>query len=418
MHSLHRQGDAKWGIDDMSIYASALAIDSPVIAQKRGIKEKSQRDVGFACRSVIPPFEDPVSLAVNAAKPLVDNLTEDEKAQIELLIVATESGLDFGKPISSFVHRFLGLGPHCRNFEVKHACYGGTAALQMALSWLRGSAEGKRALVICTDVARPHFTELSELSAGSGAIALSLSAHPRVFEVNPISGYGCKEVYDVARPTFTFEWGDPVLSLYSYLDLLETSYQYYCKNSQILGPQLEKFSHILYHAPLVSLLKKAHATLLELEYPDISAQAAEESFVKKVMPSLIYNYQLSNIYSGSLYVSLAGLVASQPDLAAGDLIGCFSYGSGSCAEFYSGYVQKGASKILQRYGLDQHLSQRQKIDVDQYEACMHAYERGLGAMNFSPDLNILGGLFEAQYAGKQRLYLNEVKNYRRAYLWS
>ena len=43
-------------------------------------------------------------MAVNAATPM---LTDADRAAIELLIVGTESSPDQGKPLSTFVHRFL-----------------------------------------------------------------------------------------------------------------------------------------------------------------------------------------------------------------------------------------------------------------------------------------------------------------------
>jgi outer membrane protein assembly factor BamB len=89
-------------------------------------------------------------MAVNAARAM---LTDEDRSRIELLIVGSESGVDSEKPMSTWVQRYLGLTPHCRNFEVKHACYGGTAGLRMALGWVAsGMAHGAKAPVISTPV--------------------------------------------------------------------------------------------------------------------------------------------------------------------------------------------------------------------------------------------------------------------------
>src|SRR5512134_127817 len=117
------------GIDDINIYGSTLAIDHAAIASARGLSEKELLAVEFERRSVTPPYEDTVTLGVNAAQPLVDAAGREA---FELVIVATESGVDYGKPLSAYVHHHLGLGTRCRNFEVKHACYAGTAAVQLA----------------------------------------------------------------------------------------------------------------------------------------------------------------------------------------------------------------------------------------------------------------------------------------------
>ncbi len=84
-------------------------------------------------RSLNPLWEDPVTMGVNAANAI---LTDEDRGRIELLVVATESGVDYEKPISTWVQRYARLSANCRNFEVKHACYGGTAGLQMAAAWL------------------------------------------------------------------------------------------------------------------------------------------------------------------------------------------------------------------------------------------------------------------------------------------
>jgi 3-hydroxy-3-methylglutaryl CoA synthase len=134
------------------------------MAAARGLTERDLLTVEFRRRSVLPPWEDPVTLAVNAARPLVESAG---RGSFEMLIVATESGVDYGKPLSAYVHRYLGLPTRCRNVELKHACYAGTAAIQLATAWVRSEgATGKKALVVMTDVARRHFGDPGELTAG------------------------------------------------------------------------------------------------------------------------------------------------------------------------------------------------------------------------------------------------------------
>ena len=127
------------------------------------------------------PFEDVVTLAVNAAMPM---LTAADREAIRLLIVATESSPDQEKPVSSWVHHFLGLRSDCRNFEVKHACYGATGALQVAIGWLMSAADpGAKALIINADHALIGLDGPQEpvLGAGGpGAARLQPAAHCRI----------------------------------------------------------------------------------------------------------------------------------------------------------------------------------------------------------------------------------------------
>lgn len=403
------------GIENLSIYGAQLAIDSEVVAKERGITDKSLKEVGFARRSVVPLFEDPVTLAVNAAMPLLED--QDPNA-IGLLIVATESGLDYGKPLSSYVHRYLELGTHCRNFEIKHACYGGTAALQMALNWLRVEGkQGKKAIVISSDVARPHVGHLSELTAGTGAIALLLSTEPKACAIQAISGYASREVYDVARPTLTFEYGDPVLSLYSYLDLLELAWEDYAEKLGLSLKSLnERFDYLLYHTPLISLVQQAHSTLIKNLSDEISKAAMEASFLEMVQPAFTYNLELGNIYSGSVYVALAGLLKHLKNSEKGHKnVGLFSYGSGACAEFFSATVNAGfTSPSLEK--IETHLKERQRLSIGDYENLIHQYENQLSLNEFKPELE--NAYFDQLYRDKKLLVLQGVEHYYRTYRWS
>ena len=98
--------DGCFGIEDMNLYVGPWAVEFARIAHVRGHPAKSVEAVGFQCRSVLPPFEDPITLAVNASDPLVRRLGVET---FGMLIVATESSVDYGKPISTYVHQCLGL---------------------------------------------------------------------------------------------------------------------------------------------------------------------------------------------------------------------------------------------------------------------------------------------------------------------
>ena len=58
--------------------------------------------------AVIPPTQDAVTLAANAAAKV---LTVEDKEAIDLVIVATESGVDNSKSTAAYVSELLGLSP-------------------------------------------------------------------------------------------------------------------------------------------------------------------------------------------------------------------------------------------------------------------------------------------------------------------
>lgn len=406
------------GIDNLNLYASSLCIEAAEIFKTRGRALKVLERQKLLRRSLVPNFEDPVTLAVNAAKPIVE---VDGPESFELLIVATESGVDYGKPLSSYVHRYLNLPSRCRNFEAKHACYAGTAGFQLAAPWVGSpAAAGKKALVIMTDIARrlfgtPH--EDTEAVEGAGAVALSISQEPRVLALDPIHSYGAREVYDVTRPTPTLERANVMLSLTAYLDLLEQTWEEYRRLAG--GVSFEKhFRSMIFHTPVVPLVEKAFRLLMESERPEASEAEILAAFERMTQPSLHYCREVGNLYSGSLYAALAGLIDHAENLPPGSRIGCFSYGSGSCAEFFSGRIAEEARKVVGGHRIRETLAARRKLSVPDYEAEVSAVERSLTSADFRPDRGCPEGLYSEFYQGKGLLVLDEVQDYYRRYAWS
>ena len=402
------------GIDDMNVYTSTLSVDFSEIVSARSISDKDLQNVGFVRRSVVPTFEDPVTLGVNAAKPIIDAAGNDA---FELLIVASESSMDFAKPLSSYVHKYLGLNRRCRNIELKHACYAGTSGLQMAASWARSElTAGKKALVVMTDIGRRHFNESAELSVGAGSVALSVSTEPRIFELEPQSGFVSHEVYDTARPTANSEWIDPPLSLSAYLDLLEMAWEDYCNVSKVNCFQ-DHLAHMVFHTPLISLIKQAHQILVEDGRDDTLPSDVGKSFARMVEPSLCYNRIVGNIYSGTLYLALAGLIDSIRPTSK-TRVGCFSYGSGSCAEFFSGFIDSESWAMLANKRIGERLVERRRLSVPEYEHQVLELERSMTSKEYEPDWQSLSDHYEQAYRGKGLLVLENVRNYYRKYTWS
>lgn len=388
------------GIDGIRLDGGTLVIPYAEIARCRDYPMSALQAVQFSERSTLQPWEDPVTLAVNAAYGLID----DPEA-FGLLVVGTESGLDFGKPLSTYVHKALKLSTRCKNFEIKHACYGGTAALRLACDWAQSlAANGRKALVITTDVARRHDSDVSELTAGNGAIAMSICAEPRFLQIDPLSGVAADETYDVARPTAASEWVDPVLSLASYMDLLELAWEDY---ETATGATIDQFRLLAYHCPLVSLVEGAHALHMEIAAPDGTPDEVSASLTERVLPGMRYNRRLGNIYSGSLYASLLGLIESSAP-APGDRVGCFSYGSGACAEFFAGRTTASSQAAATAADAAAHLDARCTVDYDTYLRLLDQTEAQLVAQELT---------LRPTAAATQRLALTEIRNHHRQYEW-
>jgi 3-hydroxy-3-methylglutaryl CoA synthase len=402
------------GIDDLNLYCGSLSVDAGELVEARGKPKSYAAQFEFTRRSLAPSFEDPVTLAVNAAKPIVEAAGRD---RFELLVVATESGVDYGKPLSTYVHKYLGLGSNVRNFEIKHACFAGTAALRTACDWaaVRGDPKA-RALVIMTDMARKIFGDPAEAAEGAGAVALSVGLEPRVLSIEDTSASATQEVYDVTRPTPTLERANASLSLGAYLDLLELAWAGYRKRNGTVSLERD-FTYALYHAPLVGLVKKAHAVAVECERPEATPEEIAASFDRMVRPSLHFCREIGNIYSGSLYAALASLLEYEP-ACAGKRISLYSYGSGSCAELYAGTLGREAPTIVSSHGIRRMLRERRPASVGEYEATVLETECGLTQAEFEPDLSLPAEHYEQAYKGKGLLVLERVNDYYRTYRWS
>ena len=83
--------------------------------------------------AVSPVNQDIVSMGANAAK---DIITEEDRKNIGMVIVATESAIDNAKAAAVQIHHLLGIQPFARCFEMKEACYAATPAIQLAKDYL------------------------------------------------------------------------------------------------------------------------------------------------------------------------------------------------------------------------------------------------------------------------------------------
>ena len=130
--------------------------------------------------------------------------------------------------MSSWVRHYAGLPDHCRNLEVKHACYAGTGAIHLAAHWLLAQPDGVRALVVASDESRQHFHRPWEYVMGAGAVAMLLSKDPRFLALElDLGGVYAYEVSDLTRPTSRVEAGHSETSLLSYLDAVDLAFGRY-----------------------------------------------------------------------------------------------------------------------------------------------------------------------------------------------
>lgn len=413
------------GIEAMNLFGGIAYLDVTQLAQHRQLDTTRFANLLMKEKTVALPYEDPVTYAVNAAKPVVDSLTPAEKDRIELLITCTESGIDFGKSMSTYIHHYLGLNRNCRMFEIKQACYSGTAGFQMAVNFiLSQSSPGAKALVIATDISRFMVAEagealtadwsFAEVSSGAGAMAILVSETPYVFQVDVgANGYYGYEVCDTCRPIPDSEAGDADLSLLSYLDCCEQAFLEYQK--RVTGVSYrDSFQYLAFHTPFGGMVKGAHRTMMR-KIAQAKPAEIDMDFEQRVIPGMVYCQRVGNIMGATVFLALAGII-DHGRFETPKRIGCFSYGSGCCSEFYSGVTSAQSQEVQRRFEIERHLNKRYQLSMDEYDELL----KGNGAVKFGTrnvklDFGIIPGAFNSSKG--QQLFLEEIREFHRKYKW-
>lgn len=358
------------GIDQISFYTSQYYLDLRTLAQIHHTDpDKYYQGVGQEKMAMAPHDEDIVTMAANAAYPL---LQTGQREAISTLLFATETGIDQSKSAGIYVHRLLGLQEQCRVVELKQACYSATAAVQMACALVARQPQQK-VLVIASDIARYDLDTPGEATQGCGAVAMIISANPRLLSIDAAVGSYTEDVMDFWRPNYRkTALVDGKYSTKIYLKSLKKAWEAFGHNS---GLGFADFDYFCYHLPFGRMAQKAHQHLAKVNKSPLSAEQLEQ----QIEPTLRYNRIIGNSYTASMYIGLTSLLENSPEDLADKRIGLFSYGSGCVAEFFSARVQPGYQAHLFSAEHQALLANRQEVDYPQYLTLYHAPDPQDGA---------------------------------------
>lgn len=362
------------GIEKIGFYTAPYYIDMVDLAEARNQDpNKFLIGIGQKQQSVIPPSQDVVSMAANAAETI---LTEEDKKTIDMIIFGTETGIDNSKAASMYLQSLLGISDYARAFEVKQACYGGTAGIQMGINYLALNPD-RKVLVIGADIARYGLETPGEVTQGGGAVAMLLSSNPSVLALDGKSTFYSKNIMDFWRPNYTKEARvDGHYSNDVYVDFFNRTFNQYLDR---YNKQVTDFDALVFHLPYPKMGVKALRTVVPQEEEN-------NPLWVEFNHSKLYNSLVGNLYTGSLYLSLISLIANSKTIHSGANIGLFSYGSGAQGEFYSGVLGEFDRKWLKQ-SVDQQINRRKRLTVAEYE---QMYRSGLKetaylSINYSDD---------------------------------
>lgn len=346
----------KIGIDKISFHVPNYYLDMTDLANARETDpNKFHIGLGQDQMAVIPETQDIITLGASAAAKI---LTAEDKKDIDLVIVGTESSTDFSKSAAVIIHNLLDIQPFARSYEVKQACYAGTAALQQAHDYVALHPD-RKVLVIAADIAKYGLASGGEPTQGCGAVAMLVTKDPQLLTFNNDSSFYSEDVYDFWRPAgHDYPLVDGHMSNQVYIDSFTRIWE---QNKRINQTTSADYAALTFHLPYTKMGRKA----LRAIFPEMT-ESEQQRLEARYDEATIYSRKVGNLYTGSLYLGLISLL-DNGDLAAGERVGLFSYGSGAVSEFFSMTLVEGYKDYLMINENQTVLNGRKKLTIEEYE---------------------------------------------------
>lgn len=401
------------GIDSIAIALPELYLPIKTLADQRQIEaDKLIKGLGLHKMAFPDVAQDVVTFAANAALQLIrqENLQPTDIARI---YVATESGVDSSKPIGSYVLSLLEsqLGQrsfsHCDTVDFTFACIGGVDALQSCLDYVRLNPTEK-AIVITTDNAKYDLASTGEYTQGAGALALLITAQPRIVAIGQKTGVATEGVFDFFKPRRSFSKSDvtgksdnpewlgvlendiqiykeqPVFdgqySNQCYINRITEAYTHFKQQTNQSGIVFQEWTQVFMHLPYCFQARRTFIEIYKKElHPNLPAEevkalAKSEEYLQlvqeKIQPSEAASGQVGNLYTGSIFLGmLSGLtvLATQEADLVNEKIGFIAYGSGSKSKVFEGTLQSNWKTQIAKVNLFSYLENRKEIDFVTYE---------------------------------------------------
>ena len=266
------------GISGITTYVPSYRVDlENWCAWTGGNWNKIKTVVGHSFR--LPGAnENMYTMAANAVLKLIKNYNIDPR-EVGFLGLGTETSTDNAagaiivKGIVNQGLKALGLPLLARDCEVpeyKQACLGGVYAMKGAIRYLAVDGSGKKAITVCSDIAKYERNTAGEPTQGAGAVALLIEEDAKLLEVD-LSSTGRASDYrilDFRKPFSRFmgqkekQLGQvndfPVLngqySTVCYIDeVLAALKDFARKKNDTLASYIQKLSNVFLHRPYAQM---------------------------------------------------------------------------------------------------------------------------------------------------------------------
>ncbi len=338
--------------------------------------------------------------------------------------VGTETILDKSKSVKSVLMQLFSPSgnTNIEGVDTVNACYGGTNAIFNSINWVESSAwDGRDAIVCAGDIAL-YKKGNARPTGGAGCVAMLIGPNaPLAFEPG-LRGSYMQHAYDFYKPDLTSEYPivDGHFSVKCYTEAVDACYKAYnaresslkkgAMNGHVNGhsePEesttpLDRFDHVVFHAPTCKLVSKSYARMLYNDYLDAPSHPAFESvppevrdidyeksladktvektfmalskkrFAQRVQPTIQVPTMCGNMYCASVYGGLVSLLSNVgAEQLMGKRVGIFSYGSGLASSFFSLRVVGDVGKMVEKVDLQRRLDERKTVKPEVYdEVCI------------------------------------------------
>ncbi|KAF4967623.1 hypothetical protein FZEAL_10516 [Fusarium zealandicum] len=400
------------GIKAIELYVPSQYVEQTELEKFDGVSTgKYTIGLGQTKMSFCDDREDIYSFALTATSKLLKNYNIDPNS-IGRLEVGTETLLDKSKSVKTVLMQLFGDNTSIEGVDTINACYGGTNAVFNTINWIESSAwDGRDAIVVAGDIAL-YAKGNARPTGGAGAVALLIGPNAPIVAEPGLRGTYMQHAYDFYKPDLTSEYPyvDGHYSVNCYTKALDSAYRDYCKReakqstngvtngTDSTKTNLDRFDYLTFHSPTCKLVQKSYARLLYHDYlanadspafaevaPELRDMDYEKSltdkvvektfmaltkkrFQERVSPGIQVATNCGNMYCGSVWGGLAGLISLVDSKALeGKRIGLFSYGSGLAASFMSFRINGSVEKISNVLDITARLEARRAVAPATYD---------------------------------------------------
>jgi len=187
------------GIDSIGFYAPRYYIDLQELALERGVKPDKLTKGLLLSEMRMPDYdEDIISFALKAGYNALYRGNIKPK-DIDAVFVGTETMTYSVKSVSNILVELLGISKYSMTQDIYNACAAQTLAILNAIALIEKGIINK-ALVVGADISYYNLDTPSELTQGSGAVALIISKEPRIANFEKRFGKVSSNINDFFRP--------------------------------------------------------------------------------------------------------------------------------------------------------------------------------------------------------------------------